>query len=157
MKKLFLDIVTRKKDRYYDYLILELRNNYEINKVNNYLKELNIDLFFIIDNSYKKNIYIQYSSSKKENIKILLRKIHNFWRIKLNNDIGYKKSSKHSTYFEGKNLILKNINSIKLLDKTNLNLKRFSAILKINNQYFKLNIDPSFMGLTKENREKISL
>ena len=157
IKDKILKIVNRDKDRFYDYLTLKLKNIDEIKVIDEFIKEQNIDLYFYINTSYGINIYVQYSSESKDIVKDKLKSIHTFWRVKFNNDLGYKKSSKHSLFFGGKNLIIKNINNIKLDNQKsksfdNFKLDSFNALLPFDEKYYKFNIDPSFMGLTENNR-----
>jgi len=138
IKDEFVDLITRKNDRFYDYLILNIRNIKEFEKISKIIEELDVDLFFIINNYYKTRLYIQVSGERLI-VQNKLRKIHNYWRINFKNDIGYKRSSKHSVFFEGKNLILnKVISDFKPIDI--LQVPKFSGILNLNNKnlFFKL-------------------
>jgi len=102
------------ENKSYDYLILNVDNKEEIEKLLNFIifNELKIDLcFFINDRFRKKLLYIQISSVKENKSKMTdsLKKIHNYWRINFEKDVSFKKASKHSVFFDGKNFFIKSL------------------------------------------------
>jgi hypothetical protein len=151
----FAEITQRDlKNKYYDYLILNINKKKEIDEIINFIikNKINIDLYFFINTRFKKKkLYIQISDSK-ENKDITtenLKKIHNFFRIKYNKNISFKNSSKHSVFFEGKNFLLsssktsykfinlkliKNINIQQILLAFNTNLTNLYMI-EIKDEY----------------------
>lgn len=95
----------------YDYLILDIDDKKEIKILMDFIKEskIKIDVFFFIDAKFRKQkLYLQISDikEKKKNMINNLKFIHNFWRINFNKNISYKKASKHSVFFDGKNFVL---------------------------------------------------
>ncbi len=119
MEKLLNDIINKFKNitqrnlenKNYDYLILDVENKEEFKAVIDFIikNEINIDLLFFISARFKKKkLYIQISDMKDNKIEVSrnLKKIHNFFRINYNKNISFKKSSKHSVFFEGRNFLL---------------------------------------------------
>ncbi len=132
------------EDKNYDYLILDIEEKEEIKTTINFIIEnkINIDFYFFINARFqKKKLYIQLSDLKVNKDKIInnIKKIHNFFRIKYNKNISFKKSSKHSVFFEGKNFLL-NLNKSnkekyknQSLDINSIeSLKRYQVLLAFN-------------------------
>ena len=93
-----------KKSINYDYLILNIDKKEEIEAILKYISnnKIEIDFYFFINTRFKKKrIYIQVSNNTTN-----LKKIHNFFRINFNKNISFKKASKHSVFFEGRNFLL---------------------------------------------------
>jgi hypothetical protein len=139
----FIDIAKRDvKKNVYDYLILNVDNKDEVDLLLEFIIEskINIDLCLFMDKSKKKKLYIQSSALKEDDGKKIvfdtLRKLHNFWRIKFNKDISYKRASKHSVFFEAINLLGK-LDQSKAMITFNNHLECFCRI-EIEDEYKKL-------------------
>ncbi len=139
MKDSISNLLKRKENIYYDYLSFKLTDVKIIDYVYEYLKEKQIDLFIIINKNSKTKIYIQ-TSGKKEIVKFNLKKLHNFLRINYNIPFSYKKVSKHSVFFEAKNIILKNAYDFKPITNNHNEIKEFMGMFYSNKEIYCFNI-----------------
>jgi len=126
----FTKLTTRDLElRAYDYLILNVDKKEEIEELLNFIvsNDIKIDLcFFIHDRFRKQQLYLQISSLKETKLEMIksLKRIHNYWRIQFEKNISFKKSSKHSVFFDGKNFLIKSLNlEIELQSTLTQNIK----------------------------------
>lgn len=156
-----LDTVLNQRDlenKTYDYLILDIKKKEELKTTINFIIEnkIDIDFYFFINARFKKKrLYIQLSNLKKNKNQVIsnIKKIHNFFRIKYNKNISFKKSSKHSVFFGGKNFLL-NLKKPKNLYNNTLNsienLNRHQILLSFNdnlNLIYRIEIKDEYKAL----------
>ena len=134
------------KEKYYDYLILDINSFSEFKEILDFIvkNSLETDFIFLLNRQLKnKKLFIQVSDdlNKKDSVKNRLKEIHNYFRIKYNRNLSFKKSSKHSVFFEGKNFLLNSEklsqNIMKLSDFVKMDFYGFIVVFgdELNNLY----------------------